>query len=245
LIDRYLELAGAEKRLKKEKLQEAPFVTNTNQWTDLGLKRALTEAARGGYDKLIWTPGAEQADRYKLSKHIDELVHMSMDDGEKYQLKGYKDGRQVFNQWVPQEELSSYVGKDIASQIKNATDNAFPKAGSIKGKNLAIGGQGMLEYYDRILPRRLLALAQEHDPQAKIEPHKEARDKTKNFPSLRITPRMRESIMKRGFKAFARGGAVQKHLFEEQPAGAPVKMPVMNHDKVIRRALMAAKAGRK
>jgi len=242
LIARYLELAGAEKRLKKEKLQEAPFVTNTNQWTDLGLKRALVEAARGGYDKLIWTPGAEQADRYKLSQYIDELRHMSMDDGEYFSLEGYKNGRKIFDQGVPEDKLSSYVGKDIAGQIKNSTDNVYPKFGLIKGDNLAIGGQGMFEYYDRILPRRLLALAQEHDPEAKIEPHKEARDKTKNFPSLRITPRMRESITKRGFKAFARGGAVQKHLFNEEHESPSVKVPVMDHDKAVRRALMIARA---
>jgi hypothetical protein len=244
LINRHRASIEKAKALKAKNLQEAPFVTNTNQWTDLGLKRALVEAARGGYDKLIWTPGAEQADRYKLSKYIDELIHTLNKDGESYTLQGYKNDRQVFNKSVPKDELSSYVGKDIAGQIQDATDNVYPKMGSIKGKNLAIGGQGMLEYYDRILPRRLLALAQEHDPEAKIEPHKEARDQTKNFPSLRITPRMRKSILNRGFKAFARGGAVQKHLFEEQPAGAPVKMPAMNHDKVIRRALMAAKAGR-
>jgi hypothetical protein len=238
LIARYLELAGAEKRLKKEKLQEAPFVTNTNQWTDLGLKRALTEAARGDYDKLIWTPGAEQADRYKLSKYIDELKYLQSHSEGPIALKGFKKGREIFNKQVSSEELNSYVGKDVAKQILESPEGR----GSIKGDNLAIGGQGMLEYYDRILPRRLLALAQEHDPEAKIEPHKEARDQTKNFPSLRITPRMRKSILNRGFKAFARGGAVQKHLFNEEHESPSVKVPVMDHDKAVRRALMIARA---
>lgn len=34
-----------------------PYVTKTQDWTDLGLKRALKEAAEGGYDRLTWTPG--------------------------------------------------------------------------------------------------------------------------------------------------------------------------------------------
>lgn len=42
----------------------APYVTSTQGWTDLALKRALREAAEGGYDKMVWTPGAEQAKRY-------------------------------------------------------------------------------------------------------------------------------------------------------------------------------------
>jgi len=238
LINRHRASIEKAKALKAKNLQEAPFVTNTNQWTDLGLKRALTEAARGDYDKLIWTPGAEQADRYKLSKYIDELKYLQSNSEGPIALKGFKKGREIFNKQVSSEELNSYVGKDVAKQILESPEGR----GSIKGDNLAIGGQGMLEYYDRILPRRLLALAQEHDPEAKIEPHKEARDQTKNFPSLRITPRMRKSILNRGFKAFARGGAVQKHLFNEEHESPSVKVPVMDNDKAVRRALMIAKA---
>jgi hypothetical protein len=52
----------------KAKTPEGPYVGNTNKWTDLALKRALIEAARGGHDKLIWTPGEEQALRYDLKK---------------------------------------------------------------------------------------------------------------------------------------------------------------------------------
>ena len=51
----------------------APYVTNTGSWTDLALKRALREAAEGGYDKLVWTPGFEQAQRYKLSNVITSV----------------------------------------------------------------------------------------------------------------------------------------------------------------------------
>ena len=54
----------------------APYVTSTQGWTDLGLKRALIEAARGPYTHLSWTPGEEQAKRYDLSKHIDELRYI-------------------------------------------------------------------------------------------------------------------------------------------------------------------------
>lgn len=36
-----------------------PFITSTNGWTDLGLKRALLEAAHGDYDQLAWSPDKE------------------------------------------------------------------------------------------------------------------------------------------------------------------------------------------
>ena len=42
----------------------APFVESTPGWTNLALKRALTEAARGNYDAIAWTPGKTQFARY-------------------------------------------------------------------------------------------------------------------------------------------------------------------------------------
>lgn len=61
--DRALREARAGNR---SSIPTAPYVTNTAAWTDLALKRALKEAAEGGYDRLVWTPGAEQAKRYGL-----------------------------------------------------------------------------------------------------------------------------------------------------------------------------------
>ena len=65
---------------QKIAVPRAPYVASpegkhTLSWVDLGLKRALKEAAEGGYDKLIWTPGEEQAARYDLSKQISKLQY--------------------------------------------------------------------------------------------------------------------------------------------------------------------------
>jgi hypothetical protein len=45
-----------------------PYVTKTQDWTDLALKRALREAAEGDYDAIAWTPGKTQAARYPGTK---------------------------------------------------------------------------------------------------------------------------------------------------------------------------------
>lgn len=42
----------------------APFVTDTNEWTKLGLKIALKEAIAQGVDKISWTTGEQQFDRW-------------------------------------------------------------------------------------------------------------------------------------------------------------------------------------
>ena len=57
---------------------KGPFVTSTPGWTDLALKRVLKEAADGGYHKVIWTPGAEQAKRWNneegLKSYYGQMV---------------------------------------------------------------------------------------------------------------------------------------------------------------------------
>ena len=181
-----------------------------------------------------------QADRYDLSRQVDAISHVKRDDGT-FDLGADADGEhQMMATNIPAEKLSTYVGKELAKKIAEGYGQAlkledFPegaKAGNwkkISGLDLKVGGEGMRSYYDKILPGRLLALAKEHDPSAKLETLDHPNDKHVNgFPMLKITPRMRESIKKRGFKAFSTGGFAMP-----KPVDA---------DKAVRRALMIAKA---
>lgn len=74
---------------------------------------------------------------------------------------------------------------------------------------------GMRSFYDQMLPKRLLQIARQHDPEAHLTtaavkiPHgEEDFSETKSLPALRITDRMRESIKRNGFPMYQRGGAV-------------------------------------
>ena len=51
---------------------DAPF---KNDWHELVMKRMLREAAEKGYDRLSWTTGDQQAERYDLSKHIGRVEY--------------------------------------------------------------------------------------------------------------------------------------------------------------------------
>jgi hypothetical protein len=51
---------------------DAPFKTS---WHELSLKRAIQEAAEKGYDQIAFTTGKTQAERYDLSKQVDELFY--------------------------------------------------------------------------------------------------------------------------------------------------------------------------
>jgi hypothetical protein len=189
----------------------APYVTSTPGWTDLAMKRILKEAAEGGYDKVVWTPGAEQAQRYNLRNQIDELMARKNDNGT-FQLSATLPGggTHQIGQEIPAEKLADYVGKDMAEKIKN---QEF-KADVYSGDNLEVGGEGMKEYYDKILPKRLQEVAKRHDKSAKVgytdvmlppSGKRGSNNPPIQAPGLDITPQMRESIL-RGQGAFAEGG---------------------------------------
>jgi hypothetical protein len=296
----------------------APYVTKTDDWVDLGLKRAMMEAARGGHDKLAWSPGDVVADRYNLSKHINNIHHEKNDDGT-YNVMAYNhDGARVYDQDdLAEKDVVSALGKEVAEKIfsgegvgyeeaqarrKNAEDahinfkkqllesemrsriegareknpdakwdedqiqmardvlgneidrepqvyakkhgvedehaavskelkdaysatrnsphSPYRDWRTLSGVDLTIGGKGMKKFYDEMVPKRLIKLAKQHDPDAKFSvstvehPKENSNDNTEleastDLPALEITPKMRESILKKGFAAYADGGEVE------------------------------------
>ena len=94
---------------------DGPYIGNTQQWTDLGLKRALIEAANGGYSHLSWTPGEDQADRYLLTKHIRDLSYSP--HTQVLQARSATDRKALNELNVPPEKLPDYVGREVAEKL--------------------------------------------------------------------------------------------------------------------------------
>jgi hypothetical protein len=193
---------------------DAPYVNKTAAWTDLALKRVLHEAAKGGYDHIVWTPGQQHVNRYGLRNHVDELHY---DRAEKKFSYLPKDSMHLedYHEKVQPHELGKIIGQEAADKLLSA-----PTIGGVHylgSQNLEFGGEGMKAYYDKMVPTRLQKLAQEHDPQAKVGPSafKLPPDTERGDPDepvkplgLTITPQMRQSIL-RGQSAFADGGDVE------------------------------------
>jgi hypothetical protein len=166
----------AERNMSPAGLPRGPYVDNTQKWTDLALKRVLHEAAHGGYDKIVVTPGDEQNKRYDLSRQVKNIQY--------YPDLGYlhattHDDRGVEHEDVKPEDLSKHIGKEAADRILKQGMQRYEGRGKLggefyhelEGDGLKMGGAGMRGYYDNILPKRLQALAQQHDPQAKVNLH--------------------------------------------------------------------------
>ena len=333
---RAAEEGGGEYELSMTKpakgIDRAPYVTKTEDWVDLGLKRALREAAEGGHDKLAWSPGKTIADRYDLAKHVGDIHHEKNDDGTYNLIVRGHDGETILKEddWKP-EKVAEYFGKGVADRIlagegesgKEAYDRHFAardrynnfldmaadkladkevehlsgddreifhkhakrvyKNGlerqpaellgeigllddykdvswdlqdaekalqeapyyspyrdwrRLSNLDLQVGEKWPFEMYDRMIPKRLLKLAKQHDPEAKLEKsvisHKADHDMYEFYPedeygnasdepanpssmtqtelhAIRITPKMRESILKKGFPAYAQGGEVEAY----------------------------------
>ena len=148
----------------------APFVTETNDWVRLAVKKILRLAAEGGYDKVAWTTGEQQVDRYSLAKQVKsidwernapegatdfdgkplslrkDVTVVLIDDRVLYFL--VKDDGLIStpDSQLDGKKLDEVIGKEAADKILGEDK------GSLSGDGLKIGGHGMRAFYDKIVP---------------------------------------------------------------------------------------------
>jgi hypothetical protein len=127
------------------KVPNAPF-KNTPEWTGLAAKRLLRYAAENGYDRIAWTPGEAQAERYDLSKHIDRITYTKNRDGT-VNMSVHKDNRNISQplglpEKIPMQDIGKYVGKEIAEKIQNGGNHD-----ALSDLDLKVGGEGMKGFY--------------------------------------------------------------------------------------------------
>jgi hypothetical protein len=205
---------------------DAPFKTS---WHELSLKRAIQEAAEKGYDQIAFTTGKTQAERYDLSKQIDEInvvgrtnavtgeksksVALDTVDGQSIRLGVAPDGT-VDN--VNDQAMNNLIGKNLDEVVGKELAKKIIEGGSqtISGEGLKVGGEGMKGFYDNILPKSLDKLGKKFG--AKVGKTFIEGERTRDadgFPSMYpekievwqmdITPQMRESVTTKGQPLFA------------------------------------------
>ena len=135
---------------------DAPLKTT---WPEFAMKRMIRYAAENGYDAISWDTGETSAERYDLSKQVDRIEYVPSDK----HLKAFdKDGRQVLNEFVSSpEKVQDFIGKEAAERL--LSDSAAHRVDygpaprevmfhRLKGADLAVGGEGMRAFYDKMLP---------------------------------------------------------------------------------------------
>lgn len=134
---------------------DAPFKDN---WYQLGLKRAIKEAADTGMDRVYLTTGALQADRYDLSKQVKSLGY-DPNSGKLYFHQIGKPNTDLIQ--VEPSKLDSYIGKEAASKLLNTPKNNLGFH-YLDGLDLQVGGEGMRQYYDKTYKNFLDKYAKQH-----------------------------------------------------------------------------------
>lgn len=206
---------------KSEGVPNAPFKTT---WHELAMKRAIQLAAEGGYDRVAFTTGKTQAERYDLSKEIDSIRWSHSPDGT-YGINALRDTDSVISKnKLSIEQVEELVGKDIAKKVEIGAKDSF--AGAIQGVDLQVGGEGMKGFYDNIVPKFLDKYAKKWDAKTGMTKIRVATDKqaaedaqllnelgvSKDGPNamaqvhyIDITPKMKESVVTQGQPLFAIG----------------------------------------
>jgi hypothetical protein len=109
-----------------------PYVEDTKDWTALALKQAIKEAIDNGKTQVAWTSGAQQADRYDLSKQLYSVSLHPQGDGKTFGLNAYDhSGKRVIQERVTENNLDEYIGKDLANKllaVKTHTEKPFTQA---------------------------------------------------------------------------------------------------------------------
>ena len=134
-----------------KKVPDAPFKA-TDEWAMLAFKRMVRHAAENGFDRIAWTTGEQQAERYDLSKQIDELNYNEDEGGGT--LIGNKDdvSYSILDKTdVKRGDLADYVGKEMAERLLAQEPNKHGLR-TLRGVDLKVGGEGMRAFYDKILP---------------------------------------------------------------------------------------------
>jgi len=183
---------------------DAPFDKN---YHELVMKRMLRYAAENSFDKVAWTKGVQQAQRYGLNKVVDTIdasnfgsdterdvrltytneqqdnLLVRMSDG--VVVKGDVDGSSVEGQ-----KLSDIIGKDAADKLLSTTDDM-----EIEGEDLSIGGEDRVALYDEMIPRFMNKYTKKWGTKVGEVTLPNVEEAGRTMWSVDVTDSMRESVM--------------------------------------------------
>lgn len=135
------------------KIPPGPFVKKTEAWVGLVMKRMIRYAAENGFDHVAWTTGAQQADRYDLSKQVREIAYDKKPDGT-YHVSAESNAGTIITlgDSIQEKDLPDHVGKELAQKIAEGGGDQRGGWKIMSGLNLKVGGEGMRGFYDKIVP---------------------------------------------------------------------------------------------
>ena len=193
-------------KLRYHGIPDAPFEKN---WHELAFKRILRYAAENGFDKVAWTTGAQQAERYDIGSTIN-VIDVNRDEIDDDIMDVYiyttkqsrirldvsrTTGKVVYVADMYKEfmdkPLSELIGKDLANDIIKSEYEHH----RYEGDGLRIGGEGMKGFYDKMLPSFVSKYVKKWGANVGEVTMPQLQEGYQTMHSVDITPEMRESVM--------------------------------------------------
>lgn len=141
---------------------------------DIGLKAMISKAVKSGAERFGWTTGKQQADRYSLATKVHSLewsptASDKAPGGKTIYLSLKNNWANDFGMLVDKEgiivdgpeeakgkPLSEVIGKEAASKVIGE------ESGDMPGGDLEIGGEGLKDLYDKMIPGKIQGLLKKH-----------------------------------------------------------------------------------
>lgn len=140
---------------------DAPFKST---WPELVMKGMLRDAVEKGYDKIAWTTGKTQQERWNLTRFFPEMKWSMLDEGAASALKSVDKssdpnqfvriatGENPRAEWsgnIRLSELEDHVGQVAADSIRSSISS-----GTTSGmmRDVKSGGEWAVNLYDKQVP---------------------------------------------------------------------------------------------
>mgnify|MGYP003630703714 CR=1 FL=1 len=141
---------GRREGFGSDAIAEAPFVMDTKSWVGLAVRRVMAYAADNGYESVAFVNGHQAALR---AEQLFKLSSLSVERGHNdfYRVTTYDSQEEpvVENQTHTYTSLVSTFGKKLAIELGQLE----PGFHTIKAPIGFIGGEGMIRFYDELLPQ--------------------------------------------------------------------------------------------
>lgn len=187
-----------------DSVPDAPF---RDSWDALAMKRMLRLAAEEGYDKIAWTSGQMQSDRYGMTKVLGDFYYKPNGDGT-YKVSaalnqrrtGYTDYSDLNYDSLTIDKIGEIFGKEIAGKVsegkgrKGYSHNNEGDWITFSGRDLKMANEGMRYFYDQKLVNWMNKYGKKWGVQVAdlTLPNLENEE---GWHSVDVTPEMRESVM--------------------------------------------------
>jgi hypothetical protein len=161
----------------QEQVPRGPFVTTTQGWLDLALKRIIVMAAQGGYDRVALI-GGEQAAWLQGLRHQVKFYNYSRNENGTFWFyaQGVNQERLFDEDPVTLERIAQVAGQAIADLVERGAGQRMKGSEANNGLRIlwagspsihspidpsiptAMGGEGVMAFYDEIVPKALARL---------------------------------------------------------------------------------------